>query len=116
EGGRIRMGEKPLQPPQPALSLGQRLRRERERHNWSQEELATSIGNVVSMSSIHRWEHNKAVPRPYYRDLLCRAFNISHEALFGATTDLADQTEQEGDVVSHLPLWHVPHLRNRYFT
>lgn len=95
--------------PQP-LSLGRRLRRERERRNWSQEQLAAALGTAVSISTINRWEHDKSVPRPYYRDLLCRLFDLTHDALFGEGAD------EEGASETFLPLWSVPHLRNLYFT
>jgi len=37
------------------LTIGQRLRSERERHNWSQEQLAQEIG--TTSLSINRKEH-----------------------------------------------------------
>lgn len=89
-------------------TVGQRLRQERERLNWSQGQLAEKIG--TTSLSINRWEHDKAAPRPFYRAELCRVFNISAEALFDV-----DEDPQEKD--TDLPvIWNVPHLRNLYFT
>ena len=71
------------------LTLGQRLRRERENLNLSQDQLAAELG--TSALSINRWENDKTVPRPYYRKELCRVFNLSTEALFNL------QDEEEGE-------------------
>ena len=86
-------------------TIGQRLRYERQRLNWSQEELAQAIG--TTSLSINRWEHDKALPRPRHRAELCRIFNTSADALF----DLQGRQSSE-----HTCSWNVPHLRNLYFT
>ncbi len=87
-------------------SVGQRLRQERERRNYSQEQLAELIG--TSALSINRWEHDKTLPRPAYRAELCRVFDMRAEALFGL---------DEGQEAPTRPIiWSVPHLRNLYFT
>ena len=85
------------------LTIGQRLRHERERLNWSQEDLAQEIGTTPL--SINRWEHDKAFPRPRYRAELCRVFNKSAEALFATQEEKVDER-----------VWNVPHPRNLYFT
>src|SRR5579863_445009 len=98
------------------LSLGQRLRQERERHHWSQEQLASALGEhgvIVSISSINRWEHDRMVPRAYYRDLLCRVFHLSHDALFGP---IEGSVTEPTETLREQPLWTVPYLRNYYFT
>jgi transcriptional regulator with XRE-family HTH domain len=89
-------------------SIGQRLLHERERLNWSQEELAEKIGTTAL--SINRWEHDKAAPRPFYRAELCRVFNMSSEALF----DVDEGVQEEAPDIPEI--WNVPHLRNLYFT
>jgi tetratricopeptide (TPR) repeat protein/transcriptional regulator with XRE-family HTH domain len=86
------------------LSTGQRLRRERARLNWSQERLAEALG--VTTHSINRWERDKVLPHPYYREQLCRIFDKKPEELFGSP-----EKEPES-----LPVWMVPHRRNLYFT
>src|SRR5262245_48220267 len=93
------------------LSIGQRLRQERERHNYSQEQLAELIGTTPL--SINRWEHDKTLPRPVYRAALCRIFDVQAEVLFGL--DEGEEEEKEG-ATTHPTIWNVPHLRNRYFT
>ena len=67
------------------LSFGQRLLRERESLNWTQEQLAEALG--VSVSSINRWENDKALPHPYMRDKL--------HAMFGKVTDILGVTYQK---------------------
>src|SRR6266567_1556889 len=90
-------------------SAGQRLRQERERHNYSQERLAELIGTTPL--SINRWEHDKTLPRPSYRAELCRIFDVQAEVLFGL-----DEWEGEEEATTHPTIWNVPHLRNLYFT
>src|SRR5579872_3660375 len=98
------------------MSIGQRLRRERTRLNWSQEKLAEKLR--VSVASINRWENDKALPHPIYREQLCQLFQKSpvelgfiapHEA---SGVSIVSPTPQ----LSALPIWKMPHRRNLYFT
>lgn len=84
------------------MSVGQRLRRERLRLNWSQEKLAEKLG--VSVPSINRWENDKVLPQPAYREQLCQLFGKSPEELGFVARD------------STTPVWMVPQRRNLYFT
>ncbi len=84
--------------------VGQRLRQERERRNWSQQMLAHKIGTTVL--NINRWEHDKTLPQPYHREKLCNIFDMGVEELFG---------ERRNEATS-LPLGRIPYLRNLYFT
>lgn len=87
-------------------SIGQRIRYMREIQNWSQTRLAQELDKYdvrVSISSINRWENDKTVPGPYYREHLCHAFRLNTEELFGL-------------IKASPPLWNVPYMRNRYFT
>ena len=84
-------------------SIGEHLREEREAQSWSQKTLADKIETTVQ--NINRWEHNKSLPQPHYREKLCKVFNKSPEELFG----LLKSKE-------NLLIWNVPHLRNLYFT
>ena len=86
------------------LSLGQRLRRERERLNWSQERLAEAVGTTAR--SINRWEQDKVIPHPHFRALLCRVLNVSADALFGSPDS----------VLAQPLIWNVPARRNPLFT
>ena len=90
------------------LSLGQRLRHERERCNWSQERLAEAVG--VTARSINRWEQDKAIPYPHYREQLCRVFNVATSTLFGTSSN------EEVGILTQYPLWNVPYVRNFLFT
>jgi tetratricopeptide (TPR) repeat protein/transcriptional regulator with XRE-family HTH domain len=58
-------------------SLGTRLRREREKQGWTQQELAKKI--EVSARSIGRWENGEAKPRQEQLDLLTEVFGKPHE-------------------------------------
>ncbi len=84
--------------------VGQRLRQERERRNWSQHMLAEKIG--TSVLTINRWEHDKTLPQPFYREKLCSVLSMSAEDLFG----------ERPDVAASAPVGGIPYLRNLYFT
>ncbi len=77
------------------VSLGKRLRHERELHRWTQEQLAEHIGR--SVPSINRWEHDRAEPQ---LDALKEL-----TALFGKPPERWGTSR-----------WNVPFLRNPYFT
>ena len=109
------------------FTVGQRLRRERERLSWTQERLAQEIG--TSPVSINRWENDKRLPQLHYRELLCSVFGKSVEDLFGPAPSLQTDEEDAGHNrvarVERIPVpppqdvpppWNVPHLRNLYFT
>ena len=49
-----------------------RLKRERESHGWSQEDLAEKIGTTQKIVS--RWERGESRPLPYYRQKLIKLF------------------------------------------
>lgn len=80
------------------MSLGKRLRYERESHHWTQERLAEHIGG--SVPSINRWENDRAVPRKDMIELL--------ETAFGKL--------QERWGLGKQVVWNVPFLQNPYFT
>jgi tetratricopeptide (TPR) repeat protein/transcriptional regulator with XRE-family HTH domain len=109
------------------FTIGQRLRRERERLSWTQERLAEEIGTTPA--SINRWENDKRLPQLHFRELLCRVFQKSAEELFGPALPLQRDEEDAGrsgvERVEYIPVppsqdvpppWNVPHLRNLYFT
>lgn len=89
-------------------SLGQRLVRERLRLHYSQEEVACVLGTTAR--SINRWERDKAVPHPHYRQQLCSLFQVSSETLFGPFPS----TENAPSAPSSL--WNLPYRRNPFFT
>lgn len=100
-------------------SIGQRIRHMRERQNWSQARLAQELDKYaarVSISSINRWENDKAVPGPYYRERLCLLFQVSGEELFGAPETPQAETALQPATEESRPIWNVPYLRNQYFT
>lgn len=57
-----------------------RLKYERSRRNWSQEEVADKIGTTAS--NVSRWERGSTFPNPYFRRQLCELFQKSTEELF----------------------------------
>ena len=85
------------------LSFGQRLRRERENHHWSQTQLSQkAVGDKSLVPSINRWENDRAKPHPENVAKLCEAFGKPEE-LWGIKVQKSN-------------IWNVPYLRNPYFT
>ncbi|MEO8971217.1 MAG: helix-turn-helix transcriptional regulator [Ktedonobacteraceae bacterium] len=83
------------------LSFGQRLRRERESHYWTQKQLSEEIvGDESAVPSINRWENDRTRPRP---DTLAKLTEV-----FGKP--------QERWGTGRLMHRHISFLRNPYFT
>lgn len=87
-------------------SIGQRLKRLRESHGWSQEELASKIGS--SVQSFNYWEKDKGLPRPYYRRKLADELGLSVEDLFPSheTNELSESSgfempDREREFIDH---------------
>jgi transcriptional regulator with XRE-family HTH domain len=105
-------------------SLNQRLRDERLRRHWSQQDLADRIGTTTN--NVSRWELGLTRPGPYFRAKLCTLFSKSAEEL-GLIEGVASSLttiEREASEVGHtssssrdtLILWTVPYPRNPHFT
>ena len=62
-------------------SVVSRLRQERERHAWTQSEVAERTG--TTQITVSRWENGITVPSPYYRQRLGELFGKSMEEKFG---------------------------------
>lgn len=100
-----------------------RLKREREQHGWTQNELAERVGST--QVNVSRWENGDTVPGPYFRQKLAELFDRSIEQLgFIASNaegqheeaDIPTETASPRDTFAVSPLWNVPHRRNFYFT
>ena len=69
------------------------LKRERQRHGWSQVELADKIGSISK--TVSRWENGQTqMPGPYLRQQLAMVFNRSIEEL-GLLIDQEVQEKEE---------------------
>src|SRR5581483_7661363 len=102
-----------------------RLRQERIRRNWRQQDLADQLGTTVV--TIQRWERGSHQPSAYFRIKLCALFGKSAEEL-GLVPEGPLATPPEtvmGSPVKtfslpSLPassdLWSVPYSRNPFFT
>ena len=81
-----------------------RLREERLRRQWSQQDLADCIGTTVV--TISRWEQGVTAPNPHFRFKLCTLFNKSTQqlGLFPADpgTSEADTGSGQYDIVPYL--------------
>lgn len=65
-----------------------RLRDERLRHHWSQQELADMIG--ATLNTVSRWERGLTDCSPYFRKKLCELFEKDARQL-GLVPDLEDE-------------------------
>src|SRR5437763_5998976 len=94
-----------------------RLKHERERHGWTQSEIAGRIG--TTQVNISRWEKGITAPGPYYRQKL--------GVLFGKTLAelgfVMEETERKEEIsalpipaLGQPPLWNIPYRRNPFFT
>jgi tetratricopeptide (TPR) repeat protein/DNA-binding XRE family transcriptional regulator len=101
-----------------------RLKQERERHGWSQSELAERLG--TTQVNISRWETGITTPGPFFRQRLADVFGKSLEDL-GLVTEVAITDHKDtgtGDThanipapaVQHIQRWNVPYHRNLFFT
>ncbi len=86
-------------------SFGQKLRRERKRLHWSQERLAEEIG--VSVMSINRWEHDKTLPHPHYRQQLYHILRITDDTLF-ETPEIPESPVHSGSLICNIPFRRNP--------
>ncbi len=102
--------------------FAKRLKREREQHAWSQEQVAEMIGTTAP--NVSRWERGITFPGLHFRQKLCELFGKSAEEL-GLTQDDNRGTQLSSSLDQQLApspsaapaqVWHVPYSRNLFFT
>lgn len=105
-----------------------KLRYERERRSWSQQELADQVGTTPL--NISRWERGVNQPGPYFRQQLSTLFGLTPQQLgliaeTGVNTNapaqnIAAESNTSAAKVSTevvpVALWNVPYRRNLFFT
>lgn len=105
-----------------------RLKQERERHCWSQLEVADQIG--TTSLNVSRWERGITFPTPHFRQELCTLFGKSASEL-GLLQDETTDAEKVSEAEAQLPQqeiagsqpeaeveqpWNVAFWRNPFFT
>ena len=102
--------------------FAKRLKREREQHAWSQEQVAEMIGTTAP--NVSRWERGVTFPGLHFRQKLCELFGKSAGEL-GLMPDNSNDTrhgsspdQQFAFSAQEVParVWHMPHSRNLFFT
>lgn len=84
------------------------LREERERHNWTHQDVADLI-DLPDAHTVGRWEHG-VLPQPHYRRELCRIFEKSDVELGLKKGKLPPQTRPATPIetTNAQPIWNVP--------
>src|SRR5712691_589736 len=92
-----------------------RLKQERERRGWSQNDVAKKIG--TNQINISRWENATTTPSPYFRQKLGGLFGKSLQEL-GLFSEVEDSDSEQGGITStsSMSIWNVPYRRNPFFT
>ena len=118
------------------ISFGEMLRLERKRLGWTQEELADKLGDKafcnndsgdpVTRQTIARWERGSHFPFPHNLKNLVTALGLDQKginAFFRAASQAPPEiiyvpaAEQPPEQIQQPPeIFHVPPLRNRFFT
>jgi tetratricopeptide (TPR) repeat protein/transcriptional regulator with XRE-family HTH domain len=99
-----------------------RLKREREQHSWSQEQVAQMIGTTAP--NVSRWERGTTFPGLHFRQKLSELFGKSAAELGLMRDDNGgaqpsspmDQQPASSFIEAPARVWHVPHSRNLFFT
>ncbi|MBO0796253.1 MAG: helix-turn-helix transcriptional regulator, partial [Ktedonobacteraceae bacterium] len=103
-----------------------RLRQERMRRHWRQQDVADQLGTTTV--TVKRWERGRQQPSAYYRLKLCALFEKSAEELGLVLDSLQSVAPTETEVNTRVEtvsssssidascLWSVPHPRNPFFT
>lgn len=73
---------------------GDRLRRARERLNFSQEELAAAMG--AQQQAVQRWEKERVDPNSYTIKQLARVLRVTTDYLLGLSDEPSGSLEFEG--------------------
>ncbi len=76
-----------------SLIPNEKLKREREKRGWSQEEVAEQVG-VQYTSTVSDWETGKHCPSPHFRKKLCKLFDMNADEL-GFTKQKVVSTKEE---------------------
>jgi tetratricopeptide (TPR) repeat protein/transcriptional regulator with XRE-family HTH domain len=102
-----------------------RLIEERKRRQWSQQEVASLIG--TTQRNVSRWELGLTTPGAYFRAKLCELFD-KRPADLGLIPELTEEEDPPPSpsvsscaltslpTSTQQPWWHVPYLRNPFFT
>lgn len=72
------------------MAFGDNLKRLRQEHNLTQEELAEKVG--ISKSSVSYYEHSKKVPAPSLLAQFSEIFNVSMDILMDVDIPLKNQS------------------------
>src|SRR5258706_1400047 len=105
-----------------------KLRYERERRAWSQQDVADKVGTTPL--NVGRWERAITTPGLYFRQNLCEVFEKSTQELGFVVEHIdpiksvpspqgsptADGPTGQAFQETAAPLWNVPYTRNLLFT
>lgn len=85
----IRAGREPDPAKRLRQAWGSALREERERRQWSLDEVARQLGGIVTAAAIGMWERGETAPRWHHQVAIARLYAIPHHRLFAITDEVA---------------------------
>ena len=120
----VRARSEEIAMPETKSTPNQKLRHERERRGWSQQEVADKVG--TTSLNVGRWERGVTVPGPHFRLKLSEVFGkspyelglVSERPVASLSSEESSSTHERATTVTetHAPLWNVPYGRNIFFT
>lgn len=75
------------------MTIGERIKEQRENKGWTQNELAEKLG--ITQDSISLWEKNRRIPNTPYIIELCKILKISTDYLLGFETEFGVKENNE---------------------
>lgn len=86
------------------MILSDRLRVEREKHNWSQAELADKLN--VTRQSVSKWENNKGLPSIEVLIAISDLLHITVDELLRSDAELKNKVIRDSKQLAH-PKWKL---------
>jgi len=89
------------------VEIGCLIKEQREKHNWTQEQLAKRLN--ISRESISKWESSKSYPTIHNVVMLSDIFNLSVDTLIKKDNDLlvSYDNQYKKNILSRMGTWII---------